>query len=109
MLRGHADANLPPGAARRGSQSAARLLHPPRRRAVRARRWAAVRPDAVAVAAASEPGADLSAWLGQRLCRLARGEVDAERLRDLLVSVLPSADLPVFAVDVTTWPRCDAR
>jgi hypothetical protein len=40
---------------------------------------------------------------------LARGEVDAERLRDLLVSVLPSADPPIFAVDVTTWPRCDAE
>jgi hypothetical protein len=40
---------------------------------------------------------------------LARGAVDAERLRDLLVSVLPSADPPVFTVDVTSWPRCDAE
>jgi DDE superfamily endonuclease len=46
---------------------------------------------------------------GSVYAALARGEVDAERLRDLLVSVLPSADPPVFAVDVTTWPRCDAE
>jgi hypothetical protein len=46
---------------------------------------------------------------GSGYAALARGEVDAERLRDLLVSVLPAADPPVFAVDVTTWPRCDAE
>jgi hypothetical protein len=40
---------------------------------------------------------------------LARGRVDAERLRDLLASSLPPADPLVFAVDVTTWPRCDAE
>src|SRR5215213_5844537 len=45
---------------------------------------------------------------GSVYAALARGEVDAERLRDLLVSVLPSADPPVFAVDVTTCPCCDA-
>ena len=37
------------------------------------------------------------------------GRIDAERLRDLLVSSLPPADPLVFAVDVTTWPRCDAE
>jgi len=46
---------------------------------------------------------------GSVYAALARGEVDAERLRDLLVSVLLDADPPVFAVDVTTWPRCDAE
>jgi hypothetical protein len=40
---------------------------------------------------------------------LASGRVDADRLRDLLVSSLPPADPLVFAVDVTTWPRCDAE
>jgi hypothetical protein len=40
---------------------------------------------------------------------LASGRVDTERLRDLLVSDLPDADPLVFAVDVTTWPRCDAE
>jgi hypothetical protein len=40
---------------------------------------------------------------------LASGRIDAERLRDLLVSCLPDADPLVFAVDVTTWPRCDAE
>jgi DDE superfamily endonuclease len=40
---------------------------------------------------------------------LASGRVDTERLRDLLVGYLPDADPLVFAVDVTTWPRCDAE
>jgi len=40
---------------------------------------------------------------------LAHGRIDAERLRDLLVRFLPDADPLVFAVDVTTWPRCDAE
>jgi hypothetical protein len=40
---------------------------------------------------------------------LARGRIDAERLRDLLAGSLPPADRLVFAVDVTTWPRCDAE
>jgi hypothetical protein len=46
---------------------------------------------------------------GSAYAALARGEVDAERLRDLLASALPHADPLVFAVDVTTWPRCDAE
>jgi hypothetical protein len=46
---------------------------------------------------------------GSLYAALACGRIDAERLRDLLVSVLPSADPPVFAVEVTTWPRCDAE
>jgi hypothetical protein len=40
---------------------------------------------------------------------LASGRVDTERLRDLLAGCLPAADPLVFAVDVTTWPRCDAE
>jgi DDE superfamily endonuclease len=46
---------------------------------------------------------------GSVYAALGRGEVDAERLRDLLAGCLPDADPPVFAVDVTTWPRCDAE
>jgi hypothetical protein len=47
---------------------------------------------------------------GSIYAALARGRVDAERLRDLLVAcLLPPADPLVFAVDVTTWPRCDAE
>jgi hypothetical protein len=46
---------------------------------------------------------------GSTYAALARGRIDAERLRDLLVSSLPDADPLVFAVDVTTWPRCDAE
>jgi hypothetical protein len=40
---------------------------------------------------------------------LARGRINVDRLRDLLVATLPDADPLVFAVDVTTWPRCDAE
>jgi hypothetical protein len=40
---------------------------------------------------------------------LERGEVDAEGVRDLLTAVRP-ADWPaVFAVDASTWDRCDAE
>jgi hypothetical protein len=40
---------------------------------------------------------------------LARGRIDAEALRRALVSHRP-ADWPaVFAVDASTWPRCDAE
>src|SRR5918993_5078752 len=46
---------------------------------------------------------------GSVYAALARGRIDPERLRDLLVSSLPAADPLVFAVDVTTWPRCDAE
>jgi hypothetical protein len=46
---------------------------------------------------------------GSVYAALSSGRVEAERLRDLLVDCLPKADPPVFAVDVTTWPRCDAE
>ena len=46
---------------------------------------------------------------GSVYAALARGRVDTERLRDLLARQLPPADPLVFAVDVTTWPRCDAE
>jgi hypothetical protein len=46
---------------------------------------------------------------GSVYAALARGRIDTERLRDLLVGSLRPADPLVFAVDVTTWPRCDAE
>jgi hypothetical protein len=46
---------------------------------------------------------------GSVYAALACGQIDAERLRDLLASHLPPADPLVFAVDMTTWPRCDAE
>jgi DDE superfamily endonuclease len=46
---------------------------------------------------------------GSVYAALACGRIDPERLRDLLASSLPPADPMVFAVDVTTWPRCDAE
>jgi hypothetical protein len=46
---------------------------------------------------------------GSVYAALASGRLQVERLRDLLVDCLPPADPLVFAVDVTTWPRCDAE
>src|SRR5215217_8274787 len=46
---------------------------------------------------------------GSVYAALASGRVQVERLRDLLAGCLPDADPLVFAVDVTTWPRCDAE
>jgi hypothetical protein len=46
---------------------------------------------------------------GSVYAALARGRIEVERLRDLLVATLPDADPLVFAVDATTWPRCDAE
>jgi DDE superfamily endonuclease len=40
---------------------------------------------------------------------LASGRLNVDRVRDLLMRFLPAADPLVFAVDVTTWPRCDAE
>ena len=40
---------------------------------------------------------------------LARGEVDDEAMRELLVEHRPSGWPLVFAVDASTWPRCDAE
>jgi hypothetical protein len=46
---------------------------------------------------------------GSSYAALASGRINGERLRDLLAGCLPDADPLVFAVDVTTWPRCDAE
>jgi hypothetical protein len=46
---------------------------------------------------------------GSAYAALACGRIEVERLRDLLASSLPPAGPLVFAVDVTTWPRCDAE
>jgi hypothetical protein len=46
---------------------------------------------------------------GSAYAALARGRIDIERLRDLLASSLPPTGPLVFAVDVTTWPRCHAE
>jgi Transposase DDE domain len=40
---------------------------------------------------------------------LASGCIDPDRLRELLAGCLQPTDPLVFAVDVTTWPRCDAE
>jgi hypothetical protein len=46
---------------------------------------------------------------GSTYAALARGRIDAERLRELLADYPLEGEQPVYAVDVTTWPRCDAE
>jgi DDE superfamily endonuclease len=65
-------------------------------------------PSVPSVAQLSLEPAHRRGW-GSTYDALASGRIDTERLRDLLVSSLPAADPLVFAVDVTTWPRCDAE
>jgi hypothetical protein len=68
-------------------------------------------PAITCVAQLSLEPAHRRGW-GGAYAALASGRIDTERLRDLLVGTLPSADPAaprVFAVDVSTWPRCDAE
>jgi DDE superfamily endonuclease len=46
---------------------------------------------------------------GSTYAALACGWIDAERLRELLARSPLAAGQPIYAVDVTTWPRCDAE
>jgi DDE superfamily endonuclease len=46
---------------------------------------------------------------GSTYAALADGRIDAERLRDLLARHPLASGEPIYAVDVTCWPRCDAE
>jgi len=47
---------------------------------------------------------------GSLYAALCKGRIDAEALRELLVSHSPhKGGTPVYAVDVSPWPRCDAE
>src|SRR5918997_4737602 len=47
---------------------------------------------------------------GSLYAALSKGRIDAEALRELLVSYGPLEEgTPVYAVDVSAWPRCDAE
>ncbi len=47
---------------------------------------------------------------GSLYATLSKGTIDAEALRELLASHDPGAPCPpVYAVDVSSWPRCDAE
>ncbi len=47
---------------------------------------------------------------GSLYAALRRGRIEAEALRDLLVRhPLAGSELPVYAVDVSVWDRCDAE
>jgi hypothetical protein len=46
---------------------------------------------------------------GSVYAALAEGRIDADGLRDLLVACRPAGWPLVFAVDGTSWPRCDAE
>src|SRR5215218_10748268 len=81
---------------------------PPRRCPVRPRRRAAVRPSRP-LGGPSQPRASPPARLGQRL-RRARQRAYRHRAATRPAGEQPAdADPMVFAVEVTTWPRCDAE
>src|SRR3712207_7587402 len=46
---------------------------------------------------------------GSVYAALAVGEVNADRTAELLAARMPRVAHPVFAVDASTWPRCDAE
>ncbi len=46
---------------------------------------------------------------GSLYAALARGEIDAEALRALLACHPLGEAAPIYAVDVSVWPRCDAE
>jgi hypothetical protein len=46
---------------------------------------------------------------GSTYAALACGRINAERLRELLARSPLAGGQPIYAVDVTTWPRCDAE
>ena len=79
------------------------------RRPLRALRRRAVRAGAAALGALAQPGAEFRRSHGWLYKALARGEIDDERLRRLLVEHRPTDWPQVFAVDATVWDRCDAE
>jgi DDE superfamily endonuclease len=47
---------------------------------------------------------------GSLYAALSKGRIDSEALRDLLASYdLDAMGTPVYAIDVSPWPRCDAE
>jgi DDE superfamily endonuclease len=46
---------------------------------------------------------------GSTYAALAHGRMDTERLRELLAGYPLAGGQPIYAVDLTTWPRCDAE
>ncbi len=79
------------------------------RRRLRADRHRVVYAVAGGLGAGAEPGAGVRRSHGSLYKALARGEVDDEAMRELLVEHRPSGWPLVFAVDASTWPRCDAE
>jgi DDE superfamily endonuclease len=65
-------------------------------------------PAIPSVAHLSLESAHRRGW-GSAYAALASGRIDAEALRDLLARHPLAAGQPIYAVDVTTWPRCDAE
>lgn len=46
---------------------------------------------------------------GSFYAALRHGALNVERLRNLLVAHLPTPATPIYAIDASTWPRCDAE
>jgi DDE superfamily endonuclease len=46
---------------------------------------------------------------GSAYAAIAKGDIDAGQVRDVLAATRPSGWAPNFAIDATTWARCDAE
>ena len=46
---------------------------------------------------------------GSAYAAIAKGDLDPDQIRDLLAAARPPGWAPTFAVDATTWARCDAE
>ncbi|HZX99204.1 MAG TPA: hypothetical protein VFE92_06930, partial [Dermatophilaceae bacterium] len=79
------------------------------RRRVRAHRRSVVRAGAGEFDTDVEPGTSFRRSHGSLYKALARGQVDAGAMRELLVRHRPRKWPLVFAVDASTWARCDAE
>ncbi|WP_448072616.1 transposase [Georgenia yuyongxinii] len=76
---------------------------------LRAGRGGAVLAGTGGLGTGAVPGAGLPPLARQLYKALAHGQVDEGAMRDLLAAHRPQDWPLVFAVDATTWPRCDAE
>src|ERR1035437_604130 len=79
------------------------------RHGLRAVRRSPVRAGTGRLGACVESGADLQAQSRQPVQGVGPGDVDADAMRDLLVEHRPASWPLVFAVDASTWARCEAE
>ena len=108
-LHGHGRAHFPPLSGSAPSALSCTPAAPAAPSAVRSGRRAAVRPDRTVAASPESATGPQRRFGGSTYAALAHGRVDAEALRNLLARHRLHDGEPIYAVDVSTWPRCDAE